>query len=177
MASSSLLFVLLALLAVVPSSCATGEVVRRVCRRASDYEYCVNTLNSDPRSPDADRYLLAYISFGMAFTNASSTLDYISRLLKSGWSNDTKLADGLRECRKGYKKGVAAMVSANNDLNSETYYYLAEYADTAARGANVCQAAIAGTRRPPPGLAARNGDMKSLCEICSLVSELFVTSS
>ncbi|KAI3440254.1 PMEI domain-containing protein [Psidium guajava] len=160
-------------LSVDPSSAAT-EIVKRVCEKTSDYRYCVAALYSDPRTPNADPYFLAYISFGLAYLNATHTRDHISRLLRSpGLAHRSPaLTSSLQSCRRDYAAAVAKFESAYNDLNSETFSALAGYAGGGARAAGDCDRAF-GRSAYAPLMAARNRDLKRLCEICTVVSKLF----
>ncbi|XP_030476867.1 cell wall / vacuolar inhibitor of fructosidase 2-like [Syzygium oleosum] len=167
-------FVAVIALSVGPSSAAATEIVKRVCEKTSDYRYCVAALYSDPRTPNADAYFLAYISFGLAYLNATHTRDHISRLLRSPdlAPRSPRLTTSLQSCRRGYAAAVTELASAYNDLNSETFAGLAGYAGGGARAAGDCDRAFAGSAYAPL-VAGRNRDLKRLCEICTVVSELF----
>lgn len=140
-----------------------------VCKKTSNYTFCIESLSTDPRTPSADRYTLAYITFGLAYVNASSTHDYIAELLKKEAEHGHK--QRLRRCQQDYDKAVSSLATAYNDLNSESFAELADLAGDAARSARDCHAAFNGAHSHP--LKTRNKDLKGLCEICVVVSKLF----
>ncbi|XP_062088014.1 cell wall / vacuolar inhibitor of fructosidase 2-like [Humulus lupulus] len=154
------------------------ELVDGVCNQTSDYSFCVKSLYADPRTPSADSYGLAFVVFGMSYLNASSTQDLIANLSKNakrsggGGSghNQPLLLTRLQRCGQDYKKAVSALEMAYNDLNSETFFELADMARVAASSAEDCQAGFEKSKSP---LTARNRELKGLCEICVVVSKLF----
>ncbi|KAF8031664.1 hypothetical protein BT93_D0775 [Corymbia citriodora subsp. variegata] len=167
--------VLTAVLSVGPSSAAAAtELVRQVCDKTGDSRYCFAALYSDPRTPNADAYSLAYISFGLAYLNATHTRDHISRLLSSPALADRSptLTSSLQSCRRGYAAAVAKLAAAYNDLNAETFAGLAEYSGGGARAAGDCDRTF-GSSPYAPLMAGRNRDLTRLCEICTAVSKLF----
>ncbi|KAF3451921.1 hypothetical protein FNV43_RR08017 [Rhamnella rubrinervis] len=142
-----------------------------ICKKTSNYTFCVESLYADPRTPNADRYTLAYITFGLAYVNATATQDYIAQLLKKKAGHEHDRKQRLRRCQRDYNKAVSSLEAAYNDLNSETFFELADLAGDAARSSKDCQAAFNGTHYHP--LGSRNRDLKGLCEICVVVSKLF----
>ncbi|KAJ7967881.1 Pectinesterase inhibitor [Quillaja saponaria] len=146
------------------------QLVDEVCKKTSNYSFCVESLYSDPHTPDADRYSLAYVSFCLAYLNATNTRDYITKLLKHANSSHHHYQQDLQRCAGDYKKAVSAIEMAYNDLNSETFFELADLAGVAAHSAENCQANFKGTHS---SLTSRNKALKGLCEICVVVSKLF----
>ncbi|KAF9619863.1 hypothetical protein IFM89_009645 [Coptis chinensis] len=123
--------------------------------------------------PDVDNYLLAYISFGLAYINATDTSSQITLLLKNATTvRDEYLIAGLTKCGRSYKMAISATEEAYNDLNSETYSNLRDLASVAAQSAANCEGALNGTARPSL-LTRRNKGLRGLCEICVVISNLF----
>ncbi|XP_022734653.1 cell wall / vacuolar inhibitor of fructosidase 2-like [Durio zibethinus] len=166
-----LIFFLCYILSPLPSAATpTNKLVDKVCNQTSNYTFCVEALYSDPRTPAADAYQLAYVSFGLAYLNASATQDHIAELIKI--SNSTSASHKrLKICQHDYHKAVLALEEAYNDLNSETFFQLAKLAARAAAAADDCQSAFRGTHYSP--LATRNAYLKALSDICVVVSKLF----
>ncbi|XP_018843728.1 cell wall / vacuolar inhibitor of fructosidase 2-like [Juglans regia] len=159
---------------VHPSYAATTnptDLVLHVCRRTSDYSFCVESLYSDLHTPGADAYQLAYVSFRLAYLNATGTQHHIATLLKH--SSSPGQSQRLRQCSRDYKKATFALERAYNDLDSETFFELADFAGVAAHAAADCQAATKGTYS---SLAVMNKNLKGLSEICNVVSKLFSAS-
>ncbi|KAJ6909021.1 sucrose-phosphatase 2-like isoform X1 [Populus alba x Populus x berolinensis] len=150
------------------------ELVDKVCNQTSNYTFCVEALYSDSRAPDADSYTLAFISFGLAYSNANNARDYyIAELLKNTSGQDYHFR--LETCRHDYLRAVSKLGEAYNDLNSETFFGLAELAGIASRASDHCRDAFKGISSPP--LGSRNGDLKRLCEIGATIAKLFTGSS
>ncbi|PRQ28171.1 putative pectinesterase inhibitor domain-containing protein [Rosa chinensis] len=145
------------------------KLVDSVCRKTySSYSFCVESLYSDPRTPTADSYVLAYISFGLAYLNASTTQQHVARLLNKTAAGHSQ--QQLQRCYHDYNKAISALQLAYNDLNSETFFELADLAGVASLAADDCQAALNTTFSP---LTNMNSDLKGLCKICVVVSKLF----
>ncbi|KAJ8769887.1 hypothetical protein K2173_008969 [Erythroxylum novogranatense] len=166
-------FLLLLLIVVPVSATATitphNKLVSKVCHQTSDYSFCINSLFSDHRTPEADEYTLAYISVGLAYLNATATRGYVNKLLRR-----TSSYRRLMKCSRDYVKAVSALETAYNDLNSETFFELADLANDAAHAADNCEVSVQGIRPPP--LGKRNRDLKGLCQICAVVAKLFTGS-
>lgn len=157
---------------IYTSHAATTELVQHVCNQTSNYSFCVESLYSDPHTPDADTYMLAYVSFRLAYLNATATQDRIAVLLKHAASG--QLSQHLHRCSRDYKKATSKLEQAYNDLDSETFFELVDLAGAAAHAAADCQAAFKGTTYS--SLATMNKNLKGLSEICIVVSKLFTES-
>ncbi|OAY42778.1 pectinesterase inhibitor 8 [Manihot esculenta] len=166
-----LLSILLLLFSILhtPSEASSSptELVVKICKRTSNYSFCVESLYSDSHTSNADQYTLAFTAVRLAYVFANSTRAHISQLLK----NDSQHRKPLQRCILGYDQAVSALEKAYNDLNSETFFELADFADQAAASANDCEAAFQGNPSPP--LGNRNKDLKGLCEICGIIGKLF----
>jgi len=165
----------LLILVFVHPSCAYSnnnvtKLVDEVCAKTSNYSFCVESLYSDPHTPESDRYGLAYVTFRLAYLNATSTNDYITKLLKKAASS-SQYRMRLQMCASDYEKAIFAIETAYNDLNSETFFELADLAGDASRAAQDCQATFKGTHYCP--LDFMNIALKGLCEICVVISKLF----
>jgi pectinesterase inhibitor-like protein len=156
---------------IYPSQAATTELVKHICNQTSNYTFCVDSLYSDPRTPAAEAYVLAYVSFRLAYLNATATQDRIAVLLKHAASGQSQ---HLHRCNHDYKKATSALEQAYIDLDSETFFELADLAGAAAHAADDCQATFMGTDYT--SLATMNKNLKGLSEICVVVSKLFTES-
>ncbi|KAK4851418.1 hypothetical protein QYF36_014955 [Acer negundo] len=140
----------------------TTQLVDRVCNKTNNYSFCVEALYTDPRTPDADTYTLADISFRLAYKTATNTRRQITQLLKNSTTTDDH--DGLGRCLKNYNKAIEALGSGLNDLNSETFFTLPRYANTTSQSAEDCEAHYK---------SLVSTSIKSLCQICVVVANLF----
>ena len=158
-------------------SCASKnnvtQLVDEVCAKTSNYSFCVESLYSDPHTPQSDQYGLAYVAFRLAYLNATGTSDYIAKLVKKATSSHYHML--LQRCAHDYKEAVSAIETAYNDLNSETFFELADLAAVASDGAEDCQATFKGTTHYSM-LDFMNNALKGLCEICVVISKLFTGS-
>ncbi|KAH8486153.1 hypothetical protein H0E87_027575 [Populus deltoides] len=162
----SISLLLLLLLSIFHASDAATALVDKVCKQTSSYPFCVRSLYSDSRTPEADEYTLAYISVGVAYNNATSTQHYISDQLRSIEVNGSSHHDQqqrLQMCSRGYQRAVSALAMAHNDLDSETFFELARLAAKASSGANDCKAAFKGIPSPT-ALAKGNQDLVESCK-------------
>ncbi|XP_058202715.1 cell wall / vacuolar inhibitor of fructosidase 2-like [Rhododendron vialii] len=148
----------------------TSELVESVCKNTTIYEFCVDALYSNPRTPTIhDPYSLAYISFTLAVVNASDARLNMQILLKSSRSR-SEYSKLLRRCVQLYGEAEVTLGQAFNDMNSEDYN-LASYAADSARNARDCQAALGG-RVTDSRLSRMNRDFLRLAQICVVVSNL-----
>ncbi|KAL0283573.1 UNVERIFIED_CONTAM: hypothetical protein Sangu_2882000 [Sesamum angustifolium] len=85
------------------------ELATEVCRNTTSFAFCHDAIYSDPRAPDADRYVLSYIAFGKAYSNATDTRDYITSKIKSGGGKPETLR-GLKKCLGYYEEAVRILV-------------------------------------------------------------------
>lgn len=153
---------------------SSSELVDNVCNKTSSYKFCTDALNSDPQTSLAeDYYVIAYISFRLAYDNSTNTQRYISQLLGEKNSTSTTTShdhDLLRRCQGDYKQAIFALSQALDDLNVESFDRLFEYASNVSRSADDCQALFRGTRSQ---LSIMNGFLKGLSGICLVVSKFF----
>ncbi|XP_048140814.1 putative invertase inhibitor [Rhodamnia argentea] len=146
---------------------ADSGLVDKVYKQASDYKFCNDALNSDPRTPGADEITLAYVAFGLAYRKASSTQLQITSLLNNSTS---PVHEHLEQCHGDYVTAIAKIQEALTDLDSETYDGLAGLASKAGDRAVDCESAFNRTKSP---LTDNNRDLKGLSEICVAVAHLF----
>ncbi|CAK7323384.1 unnamed protein product [Dovyalis caffra] len=158
---------ILLLFSIFHASDAATKLVDKVCKQTSSYSFCVQSLYTDSRTPEAYEYTLAYIAVRLASINATSTQHYISDQLKLTSINGSgrheqqqQQQERLQICSRGYRRAVSAMEMAYNDLDSETYFELARLAGKASSGASDCQAAFKRIHSPTV-LAKGNQDLIS----------------
>ncbi|XP_027338242.1 cell wall / vacuolar inhibitor of fructosidase 2-like [Abrus precatorius] len=168
-------FVLLVILFIHPSYASNNNVTKlvdEVCGKTSNYTFCIESLYSDPNASESDSYGLAYVAFRLAYLNATNTRDYIRKLLNKATSSQYRMH--LQRCAFDYEKAISAIETAYNDLNSETFFELADLAGVASHGAEDCQATFRGTHHCP--LCFMNNALEGLCQICVVISKLFTGS-
>ncbi|XP_030516983.1 cell wall / vacuolar inhibitor of fructosidase 2-like [Rhodamnia argentea] len=144
---------------------ADSRLVEELCNQTQDYKFCKDALDSDLRTPGADAVTLAYVAFGLAYSNASSTQDHITSLL----SNSTgPVHQHLEQCQGDYFTAIAAIQDALTDLDSEKYGSLTYFSSTIGHQAEDCESAFMGTKSP---LTDSNNDLNRLSVICVAIAE------
>ncbi|XP_048140816.1 uncharacterized protein LOC125316500 [Rhodamnia argentea] len=152
---------------------ADSDLVERMCGRScsratSSDKFCKDALNSDWRTPGADATILAYVAFGLAHLNASSTQDQITSLL----SNSTgPVRQHLEQCLLDYATALNNTEEALTDLDWEEFGRLTSFAATAWEQAKNCESAFNGTKSP---LTDNNNNLFGLSEICVCISQQLI---
>ncbi|PKI71451.1 hypothetical protein CRG98_008124 [Punica granatum] len=150
-----------------PSYAVVTKLVDKVCKKTSNCTFCINALYSDPRTPRADIYNLAYVAIKLAFDNTSDTSGYISSPLNSTF--DPNFQKSLQCCEVDYKSALDKLINAFGDLDSESYDGVEHYAEEAASKVDDCQSGLSGTKSP---LTGKNQVLNALCKICAIVGKL-----
>ncbi|KAK6123907.1 hypothetical protein DH2020_042350 [Rehmannia glutinosa] len=132
------------------------ELAIQVCKKTTDFKFCRQTIYSDPRAPDADRVVLAYI----AFKNASKI---------GGGGGKSGILKGLKSCLADYNQAIGDLSEVLRDLDDETYYDFDKLSREAESRARACEKGFRG--RSP--IAKGNSDLIKLTNICYVVSKLF----
>ncbi|CAI9784004.1 unnamed protein product [Fraxinus pennsylvanica] len=148
----------------------SSELATQVCKNTTNFSFCQAAVYSDTRAPKADRYLLSYIVFGLAYKNATNTSDYIDISLESmeGHAKDD-IIEAMQKCQGDYKEAIQALSEALNDLDSETFEGLDKLALDVENSARDCEAGFNGNSP----ISEKNRNLIQLSNICSVVSELF----
>ncbi|KAK9666830.1 hypothetical protein RND81_14G214300 [Saponaria officinalis] len=101
----------------------------------TDVQFCVNALNSDPRSSNAtNRHQLAEISFEMDISKAKSIPIIIDNLLKN-----TTQEKSLDDCKAMYSFAVVELTAGLEALKAKNYERAIVFADSAVQRAKICQ--------------------------------------
>ncbi|GFQ02762.1 cell wall / vacuolar inhibitor of fructosidase 2 [Phtheirospermum japonicum] len=169
-----LLITLTVLCFFLPPSAAADKktpLAIEVCKNTTDFNFCRQSIYSDPRAATADRVILAYISFTNAYLNATYTRDYIASLIKSAGvgENHDDVVRGLKSCLGNYDEVVRAISEVLRDLDDETYYEFDKLSLDAENNSRACERALHG--RSP--ITQRNVISIKLANICYVVSKLF----
>ena len=90
-----------------PSTKLSGNEVQEICSTTQNPSFCVQTLNSDPRTAAADLKGLAGISIDMAKASAKETATLISSLVEN--SSDPKLKGRYQTCAENYDDSIDSL--------------------------------------------------------------------
>lgn len=146
-----------------------NRLITATCKRTSNFNLCIKTLESDPRSFNADVKGLAKISLEISLTKANQTLDLVGDLFKN--TGDDMMFRILGTCIEEYNKAVSNYLpGALSALQSNNYGASKAGADNAAADAQVCEQQISGRQSPVEGPSKM---VKELCFVASgIVSTL-----
>ncbi|WOL16074.1 hypothetical protein Cni_G24856 [Canna indica] len=151
------------------SGSATPGLVQKTCNETTYYDFCVNSLRSDPQSPKAvDVKGLSAIAINLAISNATNTSAFAASLAQAApAAADASLGAALRSCAKKYADARQALQWSLDALAAESYDYAFVHASAAAEYPNVCRVLFRRTPRLtyPPEMARREQDLEHLCTI------------
>lgn len=155
---------------VRPSNAAT-EQIDKVCKKTSNYSFCVGVLSSNGWAlmPNADLVTIAYAAFNPAYDSAIKTKDYIGSLLED--TNDPALQESLKRCQADYEHVAEKMTQAVSNLDSRSYGSIDDLAEEAAAKVDDCQSGLSGGAARSQ-LADKNRVQKAHCEIGAVVGRM-----
>ena len=148
------------------------DLIQKSCRSTKYYDLCVESLKSDPTSPNADTKGLAMILVGIGEANATATSSYLSSLLIS--STTTSMKKVLKECANRYTYSSDALQASRQALAMEAYDYAYMHVIAAADYPNACHNAFkrCPTLAYPPELAPKADALKRLCNVVMGIMDL-----
>ncbi|KAJ8465012.1 hypothetical protein OPV22_027564 [Ensete ventricosum] len=123
MNTSKVLLILISLAILLQSSELADASVEDECKIATaadpnvDYNFCVTSLQADPRSGSADAKELAIIAANLTVANATSTLSKIEKLVGDS-KIDSTTKGLLNQCSSFYKDVVTAASGAIKAISS-----------------------------------------------------------
>ncbi|KAK4439501.1 hypothetical protein Salat_0285000 [Sesamum alatum] len=156
------------LLSATAAAADRTELATEVCRNTTNFAFCRDAIYSDPRAPDADRYVLSYIAFGKAYSNATDTRDYIAYKIKSG-GGKPEILRGLKKCLGHYEEAVRILAEMLGNLDSETFSGLDKLSVEVEGLPRACEKRFGG--RSP--ITTRNDNLIKLANICYVVAKLY----
>ncbi|XP_015867826.2 cell wall / vacuolar inhibitor of fructosidase 1 [Ziziphus jujuba] len=114
------------------------KLIESTCRQTPNYDLCVSSLKSDPKSSTADVPGLALILVNLIKSKATETLNQIDSLLKRGPGAGEKQA--LDSCHSKYHAILEGDVpQAIEALTKGNYKFAEDGANDAANEANSCE--------------------------------------
>lgn len=135
-----------------------GDLINKTCKKTPDYNLCVSSLQSNPKSLDADVQGLADIMAKITLSNATDTLSYIRKQVNQ--TEDPKLEQSLAYCAEVYIPVVQYILTqAINALNMGGYGFAKYGMLDAADEVDSCT----GSKKSP--LAGRKQLVLDLCGV------------
>ena len=100
---------------------AASEIVEGVCNDSDNYSFCIQALESDPKTPAAKNHMdLAVIALNLGISNSTATRSYISRLYKNPKKKtDQRKKSALEGCLWAYDGAVSSFRSALMELKED----------------------------------------------------------
>ncbi|RVX13293.1 putative invertase inhibitor [Vitis vinifera] len=148
---------------------AASELVDGVCHESQNYSFCIQALESDPKTPAAKDYMdLAVISLNLGISNTTDTRSYINDLYESPETDPSK-KPALKGCISGYDGAVGSFKSALGELKEDAL--TANYdAKVAGDGAVSCEDQLASGGVKDSSISARNQFTLSLSNIADVIT-------
>ncbi|XP_058076306.1 pectinesterase inhibitor-like [Magnolia sinica] len=141
--------------------------VYTICKQTTDFDFCSQALNSDPRTPTADLVTFSEISLDLASRNATDTSKYISQLLSK--ATDPVIKEHLSVCSQAYKSAIEEIGEAYKLLQSKSYEALSKEAVAVRAKPVVCENSFKGTQSP---LTSKNENLERLAVIVGVIADL-----
>ncbi|CAN1178490.1 Pectinesterase inhibitor 5 [Linum perenne] len=137
------------LLLLSTTSSARKDVVDKICKQTSDYPLCVDLLNADPRTSDANLVVMCDVVVKLALLKARDARDYFSRI--EGTEVGPIVLKRVELCRKDYEIASIKMVGAYESEDSDDYSSLVQYAKDATYAARHCRHVLYKSTWQPQG--------------------------
>lgn len=116
----NILLLLLVFVNLLVTIADSGALVVEVCKEIDDTNFCIQALQSDPRTIKATNLKdLAPISVDLAYTNATSSVSKIESLIKQ--TTDPNLKEILNSCLENFEDAVENLESAKEDVKVDNY--------------------------------------------------------
>ncbi|XP_072963303.1 putative invertase inhibitor [Typha angustifolia] len=172
--SSSLLrsaFFFLFLVLFLQNSSFAAATVEETCRSVADfvdYTFCLTSLQTDPRSPSADRSGLALVSVELSLVNATSTKSTIDTLLKN--ATEPSIKTGLQACSLIYSQAIGALKSMADLVETKEFHAAKELNRVPINVGNFCQDALPAAKPgDSPPLVKENSDYSQLVLLSEVI--------
>ncbi|KAF3456415.1 hypothetical protein FNV43_RR01065 [Rhamnella rubrinervis] len=153
-----------------PSIKITSTVVDQICSKSINSSFCLNVLNSDPRTRTVDLKQLAQITINYAQTNVSSNQKLIQSL--SSHATDPKLKERYDDCADHYDEATGNIEYALERLNSGDFPGTNIAVSAVFTDVDDCEEEWKTPPADPSQLSTKNKDLKDLLDISLVISNL-----
>ncbi|XP_058096171.1 putative invertase inhibitor [Magnolia sinica] len=151
------------------SNSMSSSLIHKTCKSTIDYKFCIHTLDSDPRTANADLVRLANISLDLTSHNATDTHGYISHLLEN--ATEPAMKKWLNLCFENYDYALAGISDAIMSLASQVYENLDLSVQFVGAQARICEDSFGEKGHKSP-LSLRNDDLNRLSDIVSTIASI-----
>lgn len=153
-----------------PSVKLSSEVVNKICSKSINTSFCLNVLNSDPRTATSDLKGLGLITINDAQTNLTANLNLIKSL--SSQATDPTLKKRYEDCSDHYDDGLSDIQDALQSLNSGDYQGANIQTSAVFTDVDDCEQAWADPPADPSQLPGKNKDLKDLLDIILVITNV-----
>ncbi|XP_058077330.1 cell wall / vacuolar inhibitor of fructosidase 2-like [Magnolia sinica] len=149
------------------------DLIQTTCNKTNDYQLCISSLESDPRSSTADLNIFAKIMIELTLSNVTDTYSFIAKLI-----NDTEIDHVLKiclyDCSAVYDIGVNYLKDALTYLDLKAYIEVAKLVGSAGGEGVECDNMFKKPPVPksPSPLTYRNEILEKLCSISKVIVSL-----
>lgn len=150
---------------------ASNEL-NEICSTTQDPSFCVQALNSDPRTANADLKGLAQISIDLAKSSATKTTTLITSLVEK--TSDPKLKGRYQTCAENYDNSISSLDDCTKSMSSGDYSSLNFQASAAMDGPMTCLDSFEGPPKDPSELPSKCEDLEHLCSIILAISKRLI---
>ncbi|CAL5415289.1 unnamed protein product [Camellia sinensis] len=153
------------------------DLIRQTCKRTNNFNLCVTSLNSDPRSLNADVKGLARISLQQLLTKTNQTLQNVGNLFKD--TRDPIMFRLLGNCIIEYNRAVTDYLpGAISALDSNNYGASKQGADDTATSATTCGDQFIIRGLPKVSVSTQSKQLQGLAMVASgIISTLGRTNN
>uniref|UniRef100_A0A6N2LUH1 Pectinesterase inhibitor domain-containing protein n=1 Tax=Salix viminalis TaxID=40686 RepID=A0A6N2LUH1_SALVM len=136
------------------------DLIDEVCRQMEDYGFCNRVFHENMESPEIDHVGLAAIAMEQTITNATSTHEYISDLLRR--TTEKSLRNVLVACENAFGIVESSFGAAMQSFHRKEYEDMLKLEHVAPRAQASCETSFTAPPSPPNPLAERNREMRIL---------------
>ncbi|XP_058092927.1 putative invertase inhibitor [Magnolia sinica] len=153
------------------SNSMSSSLIHKTCKSTIDKKFCIDTLDSDPRTANADLVSLANISLDLTLRNATDTREYISHLLEN--ATDPVMKKWLNGCLKSYGGALAGIRDASRDIASKDYESMVHSIQIGGSQPLICEQSFGEKGHKSP-LNHRNNDVNRLSNIVGAIASILM---
>ncbi|KAF8379145.1 hypothetical protein HHK36_028574 [Tetracentron sinense] len=146
------------------------DLIHKTCRKSAKkdpnlrFDFCVTSLEADPKSHCADLQELGVISMELALANATHTRSHAKKLLKHK-KLDPYTKACLHDCFDLYSDAIPTLKQAIKDYNSKRYFDANIKMSSAMDDASTCEEGFKEKKGVVSPLTKRNNNMFQLSAI------------
>lgn len=130
----------------INSTIRVDNLIEQTCKETPNYDLCISSLQSDPRSSNSDVKELAIIMIDVIKDKATQTLNHINHLLNnSSSSQNIGVKQELNSCTRQYSTIVKIdVLEASQYLSKGLFKIAEENINNAGVQANSCEEGLSG---------------------------------